>query len=347
MFVNEYRYALLLYREDGSSIGTAPVTVDWGPATECARFDHARRGIVPLGEEGAASIEPLWHRTEGEPLMRGFRVAFNGAGKRVTSDYPTSYFTEAATHASSEFVRQGKLAAGDKYLFQAVALAGNGNGRPAAGVALEVVEEKPDLPLIESRLDDFRRRSTPAGTVDGGIDADDMPVFVPRRVLEEVAELTRGATGRETGGILIGHLHTDPSLPEIFLEATAQIPAEHTLGTVDKLTFTAETWSAASAAIRLRNRGEIYCGYFHSHPVGEWCKARGCSPEQQKSCRLAKDFFSEDDVAVMRAAFPRGYSIGLVANDAAYLDLSFSMFGWREGKILPRGFYVLEEESNA
>jgi len=26
-----------------------------------------------------------------------------------------------------------------------------------------------------------------------------------------------------------------------------------------------------------------------------------------------------------------------------FADLSFSLFGWREGKIHPRGFYLLEE----
>jgi hypothetical protein len=93
-------------------------------------------------------------------------------------------------------------------------------------------------------------------------------------------------------------MHRDPALPEIFAEVSAQVPAEHTQGTVAKLTFTAETWSAAHAAIHLRNQQEVYLGYWHSHPVREWCKSRECSPEKQKTCHLAKDFFSEDDSAV-------------------------------------------------
>ncbi len=46
----------------------------------------------------------------------------------------------------------------------------------------------------------------------------------------------------------------------------------------------------------------------------------------------------------MRAAFPRAYSIAIVANDTAFTDLTFSMFGNREGITQPRGFYVLEEK---
>ena len=339
MLVSDYRYGLLLFRKDGSTLGSASVTVDWEPAAESARFDHARRGGAPLNGEGTASIEPLWDRTEGEPYLRGFRVAHDNGGRRVTTDFPSSYFSDVAAQTSAEFVKRGKLEAGDAYLFQAVAFAGNGAAKPAGGLELEVVEEKPAFEFVPSRLDDFRRRSAPAGVVD----ADDMPVFIPPRVLEEAAALTRGAEGRETGGILIGRLHHDAALPEIFVEVSAQIPAEHTRGTAAKLTFTAATWSAASAAIRLRNQAEIYLGYWHSHPVREWCRGKECTPEKQKTCQLARDFFSEDDRAVMRAAFPRAHSLGLVVNDAPSANLTYSLFGWRGGKIHPRGFYILEE----
>jgi hypothetical protein len=112
-----------------------------------------------------------------------------------------------------------------------------------------------------------------------------------------------------------------------------------------KLTFTPETWTAAAAALRLRRCGEVYLGYFHSHPVREWCRSRACTPEAQKKCSLARDFFSADDKAVMRAAFPRAYSIAIVANDTAF-DLSFSMFGNRRGVTQPRGFYILEDSQH-
>jgi hypothetical protein len=271
--------------------------------------------------------------------MRGFRVRYASGGQQAETDFPSAFFKDAAAEVSSEFVKRGKLETGDTYLFQAVAFAKNGAGTPNRTMDLEVVEEKPVVQYIESRLEDFRRHSSSAGIVD----VDDMPAFIPQRVLDEAAALTRAHEGRETGGILIGRLHHDTSLPEIFAEVSAQIPAEHTHGTAAKLTFTAETWSAASAAVRLRNQGEIYLGYWHSHPIREWCRAKECTPEKQKNCQLAKDFFSEDDRAVMRAAFPRAYSLGLVVNDAAFTDLSFSLFGWREGKIHPRGFYLLEK----
>jgi hypothetical protein len=342
MLTNEYRYALLLYKKDGSSLGVAAVAPDWEPAAECTRFHHARRGTVAPGAEGSACIEPLWDRAQGEPYTRGFRVVFgNGEGK-AQSDFPTAYFKGVAAEASAELVRRGKLEEGETYLFEAVAYPKNGAAETGRALNLEVVEEKPSVEYIEARLEDFLSRSSPEGVVD----ADDMPVFIPRRVLDEAAALTRAHEGTEVGGVLLGHLYRDAALPEIFAEVTAQIPAEHTRGTVAKLTFTADTWSAADAAVKLRNKGEIYLGYVHSHPVRKWCEAKECTPEKQKTCALAKDFFSESDRGVMRAAFPRAYSLGLVVNDTAFTDLSFSLFGWREGGIHPRGFHVLEE-SNA
>lgn len=340
MVRSDYRYGLVLFKDDGSALGSASVKVDWEPAAECARFQHARRGEVKFPGNETAVVEPIWDKT-GEPWVRGFRVAYDSGERRVMSDFATTYFSEAASEASAEFVKRGKLATGDAYYFQVMAFRHDGNGKPAEGLTLEVVEEAPVLEIVESRLDDFRGTSLATGVVD----IDDMPVFIPKRVLDDAAALTRAFEGRETGGVLIGRLHRDSGLPEIFAEVSAQIPAEYTEGTAARLTFTAETWSAAEAAIRLRNRGEIYLGYWHSHPVRSWCSARGCSPEKQKNCSMARDFFSEDDVAVMRAAFPRAYSLGLVVNDTAYVDLSFSLFGWRDGRIRSRGFYLLEERN--
>jgi|SRR5579872_49835 len=341
MLENDYQFSLLLFRKDGSPLGSASVNVDWEPAVEATRFLHARHGLVPFCGEGTAYLQPLWDKLEGEPHIRGFRVIFEARGSRpVSSEFPSRYFREAAAQASDEFVKRGKLEAGETYLYQAVAHRNNGavpaNG---AGFLLEAVEQAPAVSLSQSCLKDVQSRSAPVGV----IDADDMPVFIPRRILDEVVTLTMQTEHQETGGILIGHLRRDMALPEIFAEATAQIAAEHTRSSATKLTFTAESWNAATAAIRLRKRSEIFLGYWHSHPVKDWCASRECSLEKQKQCRLAKDFFSEDDCAVMRAAFPRAYSLGLVANNTATEGVTFSLFGWREGGIHARGFHVLEE----
>ena len=170
-----------------------------------------------------------------------------------------------------------------------MAFAKNGNGKPAdgSGTGSSGGEARPGVPSNRASPISSAALRPPAWWTPTTCRSSSRSGCWTKRPPSPAA-----ASGRETGGILIGRLHHDAALPEIFAEVSAQIPAEHTLGTVARLTFTAETWSAASAAIRLRNQGEVYLGYWHSHPVREWCRAKECTLEKQKTCRLAKDFFS-------------------------------------------------------
>jgi hypothetical protein len=336
-----YRFALVICGEEGNNLGTVVAKRDWEPAHEWTRFFHQRKGELALGGDGSASVLPLWEHTLGEPYCRGYRIQIVQPGRRpVASDFPITHFRDFAGAVASVFVGQKKLREGETYTYMVVAHPAQAEASAAGG--LSVTNVSPGLPVQDASLDDFLRRGQPSGV----IDADDMPVFVHRQVLDEAAALTRAHEGIEVGGILIGKLWRDVDANEIFVEITAQIAAEYTLGTNVKLTFTAQTWAAADAALRLRNKGEVPVGYHHAHPVKTWCKGKECTPEKQKNCHLAKDFFSADDEAVMRAAFPRAYSIAIVANDTAFADLTFSMFGNQEGLTQPRGFYVLEEKTS-
>jgi len=337
-----YRFAVVMFGEDGTKLGTVAAKRDWEPAHEWTRLHFQRRGQLSLDGNGSASaVIPLWEHTLGEPYCRGYRVQIEAPnGRQVASDFPNTHFRDFAAAVASRLVAQKRLREGELYTYMVVAHPSPPETQTTGG--LSVTNASPSVPAKDASLKDFLARATPSGV----IDIDDMPVFVSRRVLEDVAERTHADEGTETGGILIGALGRDTIAGEIFAEVTAQIPAEHTSGSNVKLTFTPETWAAADAALRLRRRGEIYLGYWHSHPVRSWCKGKACTLEAQKTCRLAKDFFSADDEAVMRAAFPRAYSFAIVANDTAFTDLTFSMFGNREGITQPRGFYVLEEKDH-
>jgi hypothetical protein len=168
---------------------------------------------------------------------------------------------------------------------------------------------------------------------------EDAPVFIPRQVFEEASAITRQAGAKETGGILIGHLRRDPEAAEIFLEVTAQIPARDAEADLTSLKFTPEVWTEVRAAIELRRRGEIMLGWWHSHPVREWC--RECPIERQQKCAMASEFFSAHDRHLHRTVFPGAHSIALVANDTATDEVTFSAFGWRRGVIEPRGVYMV------
>src|ERR1017187_8634055 len=93
-----YRFAVSMYRDDGSSLGTVPVNRDFEAVLEWTRFYHQRRGELPLDGNGGASILPLWERKLGEPYCRGFRVEIPRPGRHpVASDFPTSHFREYAS----------------------------------------------------------------------------------------------------------------------------------------------------------------------------------------------------------------------------------------------------------
>jgi JAB domain-containing protein similar to deubiquitination enzymes len=339
---NDHKFALVLFGDEGEPLGSAALEVDWEPAVQWTNFYFLRRGELPLNDGcGIALIQPLFDREVGAPYCRGFRVSIARTDQSpCTSDFPVSYFRRLAVKAAALFVEQGKLEKGDIFRYVVVALACDETASAATAGGLQVEERVAPLRLLESSLTEWQRRATPVGMVD----PDDMPVFVPQYLLDQVAALTVAERGRETGGVLIGNLHRDATVPEIFAEVTAQIPAPHTRGDAVKLTFTADTWVAVDTAIKLRRSSEIYLGYWHSHPVRAWCASRECTLEKQRNCKLAKDFFSADDEALLRAVFPRGHSLALVANDTAFQELTFSWFGWREGSIQPRGYYLMGDD---
>ena len=84
-------------------------------------------------------------------------------------------------------------------------------------------------------------------------------------------------------------------------------------------------------------------GWFHSHPVREWCKK--CPLEDQRRCRMAHDFFSPQDVLLHRTMFSPAFNVALVVNDVAFSDPTFSLFGWRHGLVQPRGFALISEHA--
>lgn len=335
MSTNGYQYVIELFSENDSPLGQASVRVDWGPAEEWARFQALRRGLLDSNQPGrVTAIEPIWLPEVGEPYLEGFRVKVAAGESEIATCFASSYFKALATQASSHFIENGRLENGQKFRYLAAAFRQEAEPKAVSRFQFTIEEVAPALAIRDSSLADCLVGSAPHGYTNAG----DMPVFVPQHVLDESAALSRGAGAKETGGILIGHLHRDSSVPEVFVEVTAQIHARHTEANLTKLTFTAETWTEVQSAINLRRRGELMLGWWHSHPVREWCKE--CPVERQRVCKMAGDFFSAHDHALHRTVFPGAHSIALVANDVSTGDVTFSAFGWREGLLEPRGFHI-------
>jgi proteasome lid subunit RPN8/RPN11 len=342
MSTNGYRYVIELFREDDSPLGQASVKVDWGPAEEWAKFQMMRRGLPGSNEAGRiSSIDPIWLRDVGEPYLEGFRVNVATDDGEVATDFSTSYFKGLAAQAANHFIEKGRLETGARFRYLAAAFRQQEDESKGSRFQFTTEEVTRPIAIKDSPLSESVARSVPHGTSFAG----DVMVFVPQRVLDEAATLSREAGAKETGGILIGHLRRDSTVPDIFLEVAAQIHARHTEADLTRLTFTAETWTEVQAAIDLRRRNEIMLGWWHSHPVREWCK--DCAPERQQVCKMSNDFFSAHDHALHRTVFPSAYSVALVANDLPSGDVTFSAFGWRDGLIESRGFHVTADSLRA
>jgi proteasome lid subunit RPN8/RPN11 len=328
-----YQFAIEMLTHDGAtSLGLYPVEVDWEPALEHLRLAALRRGIgngAPGGEN--ASIDPVWSRETGEPQMVGARLSDG----EFVSEVALAYFKPLAVEISGELVEKKLLKSGELFLFRLYAFRRATEQRARSKGGFTVRDATPRIPFVDSPLAALLEKSAPSGDAETG----EVPVFIPQHVLNEVEAITLEAGPLETGGILIGHIHRDASIPDIALLVTAQIPAPHTQSKTTALTFTAETWTAVQAALDLRKSGEMMVGWWHSHPSFAFCNSE-CSAERRKVCALQKPFLSNDDVVLHRTVFPKGYHVALLANNAD-AGLEFALFGWSGGTVLRRAFRIL------
>ena len=343
MIRSDYMYAISLYSKDGTALGQVAVDPgDLEPAVEWSRFDGIRCGLLsPEAGPISTTVWPIWHEQVGQPCLSGIRVSVSKNGDQLQRDVPRAYFHPIAQQASAAFVAKGVLKSGEtfSYLVLAFACGSDGGQETDRRFRLEVLDAA--MPLRESCLGEYTAQAQQVGSAaeDGN-----MPVTFPQHVMDEVVDQTGKSGTLETGGILIGHVHRDSGIPEIFLEVTAQIPARHTRSEPTQLTFTAETWTDVDSARKLRGKSELMLGWWHCHTyLKETCK--DCPKLKDGSCNATATFMSTEDLVLHRTCFPRAYSIALVvaADNTPEERLSWALFGWEQGLLRSRGFYILPE----
>ncbi len=340
---SEFQFLLEFFKldEPPSLIGRFRLTPDWEPALESIRFQALRRDPgLAAAVAGPGTITPLWDATLGEPYVGSLLAAIAPrGGAPLKTEIPTSYFMATAQQATAGLIQKGRLGPEDTVRYFITAYPSDGDQPDEERFSFAVEPVVQPLPLIEGALDRFVDRATAYDRPDDG----DLPVFIPQGIVDEAVAMSRSAGGVETGGILIGRLHRDQGRSEIFAVVTAQIPIRHAEHQLATLTFTPETWSDVSAAITLRRSDELSLGFWHSHPMRHWCE--DCPEEKRRQCRLTGEFFSTHDQALFRAVFPRAYSIALVISESYAHGLTWPMFGWRNGLIARRGYFLLDAQT--
>lgn len=342
MVDSHYAYSMLLLGKDGKNLGQFALSnIDWEPAVEWCVFERIRRGECSLSDISDGSVvQPVWHKQLGRPYVKGVQICISGNGKNAGAEISNQYFHQQARRVVLEKIPEGGSQVSKesyKYLITAHPSSSPPLSRSAGSLSIEM--QRPDYPFRKTRLSEYARQARWFQAVE---EPEAFPVFVPQEIMDEMIETTHQAGAKETGGILIGYLHRDETVPEIFAEVTCQIHAQHTRSGLTQLTFTAETWSDVEAARKIRGRDEILLGWWHSHSyMKEICK--NCVRLKEGTCAASADFFSTDDYYVHRTCFPHAYSIALVISDSPCSGTTARLFGWRYGQIFSRGFYVFPE----
>jgi hypothetical protein len=338
--MSEHEYRLVFYGDDGGRLDEVAIRPDWEPAIEWARFSALRSLRLPAEASGERiAIRPVWDPRAGEPSVESFVVEIESIAARASSSFPIAYFRDRAEKEAERLVEKKLLRAGDPFLYAVKALRSPPRPIDARRMKFRVVETRTPFSARESRLSSFLGGAATAGDPA----EEDFPFFVPGAVLEEATALCRAAAERgvETAGILAGYLRLDRSVPEAFVEATAQIPARHTRAEKEKVIFTPETWTDVRRVLARRNRGEIPVGWYHSHPIGIWGRESAEGSEGgEKSRARADGFFSSQDRLVHRAVFPAAFHLALVVTDPGDSAPAISCYGWRRGEIARRGFHA-------
>lgn len=339
----DHDFSLQLYKQDDSPLGRAGMEVDWEPALEWCHLLGIRRGkLLPMLNIGRHRIEPVWDAEIGRPFVSGFRTVLcgNDAGEGFACEFPITYFASLALEASEAYVRTGRIHPGDRIRYRVTASDGRRASQTEAGVSrprgFSVREVPKPMPLGSKSLRRLRDRSVPFETEEQS----DMPVFIPKHVLEEACAQTREAGAYEVGSVLVGHLLRDKDSPEIMAEITARVPIRSGERKLYSMSITAESWAEVRNTIRLRGRNEMMLAWTHSHAfMKELCQ--NCRRVEDRSCTQTAVFMSDKDRALQRTVFYRAYHLALVLGDTPCNGLQYGLFGWKYGGIHRRGFRIL------
>jgi proteasome lid subunit RPN8/RPN11 len=341
-----YQYRLEFFRiRGGERVADMPLTrADFDRAIEAVFFDGLRNGLFadyapPFGQ---ARIEPDFASgSQGSPMVESFRVVLPlPDGGEHRKEFPAEFFDQRALRIGADLVRAKQVPNNSTLLYQLSACLESEQAPARPKLRFNLDEEAVEVPIRPGNLVGYGLREAwdrPQSC--------DMPVLIPRHVIEEAVDEAARAPEREVGGALLGHLRRDTESETLFVEVTCQVPAEETTATELSVTFTPATWARVREVIEIRGEGEIFVGWVHSHPFG-LCDECPLIPPPE--CVAKVLFFSDDDKFLMELSFPRPFMIGLLCAREPRLQAALGhapvrLFGWRDGEITPRGFEVIDD----
>ena len=340
-----HRYVAEIRPEGGEPLDSPPLEVDWTPAVEWGHFQDVRCGLARLGSlPGRVCIQPQWDAQSGPPYVGSIQVTTSNGNKAWPAEIPLKFLAGAMRRAVRALVDAGRVADGTPYTWRICAFAADPTHDNAVRDRFTCMEACDTQEAVNTRaLRDLLRHAERHGPVHVKTEPRDFPVIVSRRVVEEAAEAATAAGDLEAGGVLLGRVSRNAGARDIILEVTAQVPASEAVADSASLRFTPQTWQAVEAAIRLRCASECIVGWWHVHPRTVW-PCRDCPAERRLRCPSNRPFFSAMDVAFHRTAFQGPLNVALLFSFQEEPAPRHDLFGWRQGLVAAREYYVAEEQ---
>jgi hypothetical protein len=261
-----------------------------------------------------------------------------------------------ADRGAKGLLEKGILVFGQPYFYEVIA-GEDAQSRDAMGQNEPVKGEPSKIkyaPLIyrEVSISPLIKRATAVGTVDEGI-----PIFFKKHTYMTAERFSRkGARYNppvESGAVVLGWLGACPDTGEFFVVATEVIELVDTLQNKISLTYTDKTWANIQAVLRERQstaaaRSERIVGQSHGHNFLPCFGKKECDQcEEQQRCTASSVFVSENDLLWSRCVFSRQpwAFCEIFGLDARGTHVQ-QMYGFRQGRLVKRGFYVIPETLN-
>lgn len=309
------------------------------------------------GDTGTALDEvPVRLRPEragsGQACTGYFLESPGADGRTVQRRFSVFSLEHVARRAAERMAGEGKLQASDVFYYHIACdeAAGAGAGRPL-DVSLPEVQTRPLEPLA-IELAPLLRRARPVGPA--AATPSPYGVFYTAAALAAAERCARrGAEHHppvETGGVLVGFLCSCPVSGEFFAVVVEVLEAQDADQTAYSLAFSARTWTRIRAVMEARQRhaatrGLRIVGQCHGH---NFIPADGAPPcpdcARRTVCTRSSVFVSLDDWNWNRAVFRRQpWQLCHIFGLNARHERDQGLFGLRDGRLLERGYHVLED----
>lgn len=319
-----------------------------------AWLTHLRGGHPAVGfEDLRMRLLPVW-RDDRHRVCKRLTIEASGPdGQRSRSLFEIQALAHVADRASKRLVQSGILKPGEFYYFIVIAEPDVGPARSQGGVekptAGRVTVRQAPLVYLTVPLRPLYARARAEGRVEGWC-----PVFYTETAFEKAeAYARRGADcqpPKESGGVILGSLCTCPDTGEFFVVATDVIEVRDADRTGFSLTYSSQTWTRIQAVMRARQanprtRSERIVGQCHGHNFLPDYGGKKCETcEKRATCMLTSVFVSEQDLLWSKSVFVRQpWAFCHIFGMDARGEPAHGQFGFREGRLVRRGFYLIDD----